>query len=692
MRLRILSTVLLLLLAGSLLSYASKTKVKDLNPRFREFLNLAHYIMLDQERDVFMKLENDRERDIFVRSFWKQRDPTPGTPENEYKDEIIERFKYANKYLGRETPKDGWRTARGMMYIILGPPDSKENFVEQKGIYPSHVWYYYGDTAKGLPPHFALVFFQRGGIGEFKLYDPMSDGPSSLLIDSRHMDPFNYQKLYEKILETAPTLANVSLSLIPGEVPYSYIPSTRNAILIKDIMQAPTKDVNPSYATHFLNYRGMVDTEYMTNYLESDTLTELIWDPILRLNFLHFSIAPKTVSVDYYEPKDQYFSNYTMDVSLRKDDEVFFQYSKNFPFYFPADDMNKIEGNGLVVEDSFPVVEGTYELDVLLRNSVGKEFTLLEQVIKIEEVTDSPQIMGPFLGHDVKTYDGDVHIPYKVLNKKLVVDPRQIFSTSDSVSFLFILSNIDRELWEGGKVEIFIEGAKQQSKPKSLTMSLNSNLFKNTLVMNHTVSAQELPPDYYELWLRLVDKERTLVDEKFNNFTVSFQETLSHPITRMKAFPRAHDYVYLFMVARQYSKTNNDEKAQVYYKRAVEMNPDYKKGLIEYAQFLLRLEQYAECLGLIERVKDDEEFKFDYYLIKGRMYMGMEMYSRAIENFIEGNKIYNSNITLLNSLGYSYYKTGEKEKALEALKASLKLNTEQKDIQELVKKLEESSR
>jgi GWxTD domain-containing protein len=161
MRLKTIITLFLLFLAGSLLSSASKIKVKDLNPRFREFLNLAHYIMLDQERDVFMKLENDRERDIFVRTFWKQRDPTPGTPENEYKDEIIERFKYANKYLGRETPKDGWRTARGMMYIILGPPDSKENFVEQKGIYPTHVWYYYGDTSKGLPTYFALVFFQR---------------------------------------------------------------------------------------------------------------------------------------------------------------------------------------------------------------------------------------------------------------------------------------------------------------------------------------------------------------------------------------------------------------------------------------------------------------------------------------------------------------------------------------------------
>ncbi len=122
------------------------------------------------------------------------------------------------------------------------------------------------------------------------------------------------------------------------------------------------------------------------------------------------------------------------------------------------------------------------------------------------------------------------------------------------------------------------------------------------------------------------------------------------------------------------------------------MNPDYKQGVIEYAQFLLKVKQYGECLGLIERLEGDEEFKFDYYQIKGNMYMGMEMYDRAIENFLEGNKIYNSNISLLNSLGYCYFKMGDREQALNALRASLKLNAAQKDIQELVKKIENDNR
>jgi len=50
------------------------------------------------------------------------------------------------------------------------------------GIYPTQVWYYYGNAKKGLPPHFVIVFFQKGGAGEYRLYDPISDGPASLMV------------------------------------------------------------------------------------------------------------------------------------------------------------------------------------------------------------------------------------------------------------------------------------------------------------------------------------------------------------------------------------------------------------------------------------------------------------------------------------------------------------------------------
>ena len=89
-------------------------------------------------------------------------------------------------------------------------------------------------------------------------------------------------------------------------------------------------------------------------------------------------------------------------------------------------------------------------------------------------------------------------------------------------------------------------------------------------------------------------------------------------------------------------------------------------------------------------MKEDEKLKFDYYLIRGRAYMGMEKFSEAIENFLEGNKIYNSDVTLLNFLGFSYYKTGQKEKALNTFRASIRLNTEQTEIKKLIEEIEKS--
>jgi tetratricopeptide (TPR) repeat protein len=130
------------------------------------------------------------------------------------------------------------------------------------------------------------------------------------------------------------------------------------------------------------------------------------------------------------------------------------------------------------------------------------------------------------------------------------------------------------------------------------------------------------------------------------------------------------------------------EKAENFYKLAYESSPDFKGGLVEYAHFLLKVRKFAESIRLIENIKDNEEFRFQYFLLKGKAYLGMEDYSEAIINFLEGNKIYNSDTSLLNSLGFCYYKTGETEKALDVLKASLSLNAGQKGIKALIAEIE----
>jgi GWxTD domain-containing protein len=81
------------------------------------------YIIQPEERDAFQRLETDGERDEFINQFWQRRDPTPGTPENEFKDEHYRRIAYANLHFPTATGKAGWKTDRGRIYIRFGPPD-----------------------------------------------------------------------------------------------------------------------------------------------------------------------------------------------------------------------------------------------------------------------------------------------------------------------------------------------------------------------------------------------------------------------------------------------------------------------------------------------------------------------------------------------------------------------------------------
>ena len=676
---------------AALLISGQRVKEKDLPQKYREFLKLTHHIILPQEKEVFMQLTSNRERDIFIESFWKQRDPTPGTPQNEYREEHIKRFLYANKYLGRGTPREGWMTDQGRIYIILGPPISIERFEVSSDVYPTQVWYYYGDQTKRLPSHFGLVFFKRKGAGEFKLYDPSSDGPASLLIKTKELDLTNYEELYNKIQEIEPSLAPVTLSLIPGEIPFNYQPSLESNIIMANIFDSPVKDVNPSYATHFLDYKGMVSTEYLTNYVESEASIALIQDPIMGINFLHFSVVPEKISVDYFEPKDQYYCNFKLDVSLRIEGEIIFQYSRDLPIYFFPKDLDKFRAHGISVEDSFPVIEGKYTLIILLQNSVQKEFSLFEKEIVIPENSGIPQIIGPFLGHAFQNYQSSVHIPFKVLDKKLVVDPKNTYSSADEVSFLTILTDITEDLWREGRVEVFINGFREVNpSQKTFSLKLRNVPYNKILGLNHSIPAKELSPDYYEIKMILLDKDNNSIDEKKTNFIVSPAEHILHPIANAKAFLLSNNFLYYSMLASQYEMVKDYERAEANFMKAYGLKPDYRKGLIDYANFLLKVKKFEKSLELIENIQKEESLKFEYYLIKGEAYKGMGRYERAIENFLEGNKIYNSDIRLLNALGFCYHKTNKVQEALDVLKASLRLNPGQERIKKLIEEIEKS--
>ena len=127
---------------------------KELETPYKKWLNEdVVYIITDEERQAFKRLNTDEEREQFIEQFWLRRDPTPDTEENEFKEEHYRRIAYTNEHYASGIP--GWKTDRGRIYITYGPPDeidshpsggSYERPMEEGGgetsTYPFEDWRY----------------------------------------------------------------------------------------------------------------------------------------------------------------------------------------------------------------------------------------------------------------------------------------------------------------------------------------------------------------------------------------------------------------------------------------------------------------------------------------------------------------------------------------------------------------------
>ncbi len=147
---------------------AAADETDELDQKYKTFLNKdAVYIMLPKEREKFLELRTDRERDVAIENFWEVRDPIPETLANEFRDEHYKRMKEADQKF-REA-RQGWRTERGQMYITIGPPHDIMRYPNTQRLVPLEVWQYQGLEIRGVPTAPRFMFFKRHGVGEYRL-------------------------------------------------------------------------------------------------------------------------------------------------------------------------------------------------------------------------------------------------------------------------------------------------------------------------------------------------------------------------------------------------------------------------------------------------------------------------------------------------------------------------------------------
>ncbi|HET9837669.1 MAG TPA: GWxTD domain-containing protein [Candidatus Angelobacter sp.] len=182
-------------------------QVEKLGGVYKKWLDEdVRWIITDEELSAFKKLTTNAERDQFIEAFWQRRDPTPDTAENEYKEEHYRRIAYANEHYAAGMP--GWRTDRGRIYIMYGPPTSIDSHpmggpyqrpAEEGGgsttTFPFEVWRY--RYLEGIGQEIEIEFVDDCSCGAYEMTldrskkDALLHVPNAGLTDMESMGQAN---------------------------------------------------------------------------------------------------------------------------------------------------------------------------------------------------------------------------------------------------------------------------------------------------------------------------------------------------------------------------------------------------------------------------------------------------------------------------------------------------------------------
>ncbi len=685
MKLRSLS-ILCLILALSLVFQVMYAQKIQLPSQYKKWLDEeVVYIITPVERDVFLKLQTDRERDLFIDAFWKHRDPTPNTPDNEFRTEHYRRINYANHFYGRSSPMAGWRTDRGRIYIILGEPNDVQRFEGKSGIYPTEIWFYQNKADLGLPPGFNIMFFQHGGLGDYKLYSPSKDGPQALLTGISG-DPADYLTAYQSLREIEPTVADVSLSLIPGEsVSTMGRPTLASDMLLQKVENSPKSQIEERYAQKFLQYKDTVEVEYSTNYLDSDSLIKVVREPS-GLYFVHYAIEPKRLSVNAYENK--YYTTLKLNGTVHSlDGKLIYQFDKTYTVNMDEAQMKQANFQPFDLNDLFPLIPGTYKLSILVKNEISKEFTSLEQTLVIPGESPALQMTLPILGYKSGRADtAKKRIkPFQIGPYQVYCQPGRVFAKSDMLAVAFQVFGLTPEQKRSGLIRFTFLKDGQTAFEKNRPIPEVGD-FPDVL--------QEFPladfvPAHYNLKVSVVADGRELIAGS-EEFDVSHQAAIPRPWYYSKLMPESGDPVYDYLVGIQLLNSGRAEEAKASLEKALQKSgnsPDIALGL---AQAYSALAEYAKIPPVLQPfLTQTQSPKYEIYVLAGQAHQKLRDFAKAVEIFDQAVSHFGVNVNLLNAIGECYLELGKTKEALAVWEKSLEISPNQPQIRKNVQALRE---
>ncbi len=394
-KLILVATILVLAPAQSMVRAAEK-----LPPKYRGWLEGdVAYIISKEEKEVFLKLTRDDDREKFIERFWELRNPTPGAPTNPYKDEHYRRLAYANQHFGRESGTEGWRADQGRVYITLGPPQQRAFYTNYANLRPFEIWFY-SSSHPALAPFFYVVFYRRETTSDYRLYSPYADGPEKLVTTGRATN--NRVAALRVIDQSAGReVARTTLSLLPDE-PVDL--ETATASLQSDVLLSHIRNLaNDPLTKRDIDRRRQILESVTSRLILGGEFLDVLALPLRDSEGhtnLHYALRmkrPEEFTVGRTSDGRYYYSVSIAARVFGADSKQIFAQEKKLSAYFDENQLGQIKNKIFGYEGLLPLPPGKYKIEFALTNLLKQTAYRAEKEVVVPEIPSNGIRLTPLV-------------------------------------------------------------------------------------------------------------------------------------------------------------------------------------------------------------------------------------------------------------------------------------------------------
>ena len=502
---------------------------KELETPYKKWLSEdVVYIITDEEKAAFKRLATDEEREQFIEQFWLRRDPTPDTEENEFKEEHYRRIAYANDHYASGIP--GWKTDRGRIYIVYGPPDEIESHpsggtyerpMEEGGgetsTYPFEQWRY--RYIEGIGSNIIIEFVDPTMSGEYHMTMDPSEKDALTYVPGAGLTLMEQMGLSTKTQRFQNT-DGTHLGQAFGGTPESMMEFNRleqfaklqkpPAVKFKDLEEA----VNSKITFNLLPMRVRADffplTEasvltYITLQFDNKDLQFQSKDGVQKAAVNIFGrITTMTRRI---------VQTFEDTVTVDSPNEMLQEYAKRSSIY----------------QKSIPLPPGTYRLNVVVKDIVGGNMNNYETALNVPHVDDEKLASSTIVLADLieKVPTRSIGLGQFVIGTTKV-RPRvtESFKRSEKMGIYFKLYNFapdEKTHKPSGQIEYEVVKNGSNEKIFDFTEDVASlpGASASQVTVEKLLPLETMQPGQYTLKLKITDRNRNQTLTPTAQFTVT---------------------------------------------------------------------------------------------------------------------------------------------------------------------------